>query len=165
MQRSLFKEAKRLSSVDERAEQIYGLYPRKENKQAAITAIRHALEKEDYQNLFDSTRLFRDLVHAAQEPRQFVPLASTWFNGERWKDDDTRLRERAARIEAEQAWQILQRFIVFFGAMGTAEQIKDLDKRRRFKVAKRVLKKCGSWQSFCDGKVTFTQFLSAWREG
>lgn len=69
---------------------IYEAYPRKESRATGIKAIKRII---DAQPLFAATLLERTQAYAAavakwpEQDRQYIPLAATWFNGERYNDD------------------------------------------------------------------------------
>jgi len=67
------------------AETIYSFYPRKAGKAAAIKAIEKALKKVQVSELLDKTKAFAEAVDGAD--MQFVPHPATWYNQDRWTDD------------------------------------------------------------------------------
>ncbi len=71
------------------AVEIYGFYPRKVGRDAALRAIQKRLDEGlDPLTLMTVTRLYAEAVAKwPAEDRQFVPHAATWFNQARYDDD------------------------------------------------------------------------------
>lgn len=78
------KSAKRLSD----AEELYQRYPRKAGKGAAIKAIFSALRKDSFETICTALVQYSAAVERwPKEEKKFIPYPATWFNQERWKDD------------------------------------------------------------------------------
>lgn len=90
---------------------IYGCYPRKVGRAAALKAIRAALKVKPYAELFDAVQSYALAVATwpAPDRAQFVPHPATWFNRGSYDDDRTtwqRISSAApmdARAETEAA--------------------------------------------------------------
>jgi len=72
------------------AEDIYAAYPKKVDKGHAIPAIKKAMKKVQPAELLRCVQAYSGSVKGKTE-RKFIPNPSTWFNGERWADDDAKL--------------------------------------------------------------------------
>jgi len=72
------------------AEDIYAAYPKKVDKGHAIPAIKKAMKKVQPAELLRCVQAYSGSVKGKTE-RKFIPNPSTWFNGERWADDDVKL--------------------------------------------------------------------------
>ena len=73
--------------VEEQVKQLYALYPRKAGKAQAFKAIRAALGKISFDELFAVVAEYADSPKVKATPQKFIPYPATWFNGERWLDD------------------------------------------------------------------------------
>lgn len=71
------------------AETIYGMYPRKVAKFAALKAIRKALKTTKATDLIDSVAAYAYSVKGV-EP-MFIPHPATWFNSGRWLDEQPKM--------------------------------------------------------------------------
>lgn len=74
--------------VDQKLDEIrslYEFYPRHEAWGAAKKAIKRALVSTPYPILLEAVRAFAEAK--AGQPKEFIPLPASWFNGERWLDD------------------------------------------------------------------------------
>jgi hypothetical protein len=88
------KATKPRQTIDERAEQIYALYPRKVAPEAAKRAITAALKKIDFETLAERVGEYANHVNAwshasryTKDNRDTVPHPATWFNEGRYNDD------------------------------------------------------------------------------
>lgn len=78
----------------EHALSIYAEYPLKVGKPAALKAIQKALRKADFETLLTKTKEYAEIMG---DDKQFIPNPSTWFNQERWNDNETaKLRKNEA---------------------------------------------------------------------
>ena len=76
--------------LPDQAEEIYQLYPRHAGKGAAIPAILKALKKSEFSALKERVTLFSECVSSwPKDEKQFIPYPATWFNQERWNDDES----------------------------------------------------------------------------
>lgn len=66
-------------------ERFWTLYPRKIGKGQAITAWKSACKKVDPEIIIEGLQLH--LAEMAEKPKQYIPHAATWLNGERWGDE------------------------------------------------------------------------------
>lgn len=70
------------------AEQLYKLYPRRQAKGVALKAIKKAGDIASISLLTERVKAFAEAVSRwPKEADEFIPLASTWFNQQRWEDD------------------------------------------------------------------------------
>ena len=67
---------------------IYGRYPRKVARKAAIKAIRAAAKEQSLDYLLDRVSAYAAAVARwSQEDRQYIPHPATWFHQARYDDD------------------------------------------------------------------------------
>ena len=64
---------------------LYNDYPRKIGKGAARNALKTALKKTDYENLFSKVIDF-SIAMEGKDPK-YIPHMATWLNQERWEDE------------------------------------------------------------------------------
>ena len=64
---------------------LYNDYPRKIGKGAARKALKVALKKTDYENLFSKVIDF-SIAMEGKDPK-YIPHMATWLNQERWEDE------------------------------------------------------------------------------
>ena len=96
------KQEEKQETCDELAERIWKTYPRKDNKEKGLVAIKKAIKrcKTNPVALFDMTLLYRTSVKKWSEVDQgFVPYASTWFNGKRYNDDPRAWKAKEVQSE------------------------------------------------------------------
>ena len=72
--------------IGKQAEEIRQAYPTKKAKPEALKAITKALKKAPFEELLAKTKTFAKSREG--EDHQFTPLPSTWFNQERWTDEE-----------------------------------------------------------------------------
>jgi hypothetical protein len=82
------KEEVVVSSTETNADEIYREYPRKVGRVDAIKAIRKALRKVDAETLRVKTIAF--CRSWSGKDLQYCPHPATWFNQERWLDEEGR---------------------------------------------------------------------------
>jgi len=68
-------------------EKIYQAYPKKVGKAKALKAIAKAIKKIDHEKLLSIVEQYA--VSRQGEDPQYTPHPSTWFNAERWNDDQS----------------------------------------------------------------------------
>ena len=73
--------------IKKQAEELYSAYPRKEGRGDALKAIEKALTKQPFDYLLKRVKLFADLK-TPWTPKDKLPHPATWFNQERWADDE-----------------------------------------------------------------------------
>lgn len=73
--------------VISQCEEIYSLYPKKVGKGVAIKSIQKALTKISFEDLSRIVSIY--CAKIAWKEKQFIPSPSTWFNQERWEDDQS----------------------------------------------------------------------------
>lgn len=71
------------SAREENFKEFWTAYPRKMNKGAARKAYAAAIKKADAATILDAVRKFK-----FPSDVQFIPLPSSWLNGERWLDEE-----------------------------------------------------------------------------
>lgn len=75
-------------------EVIYEAYPLKVGKPKALASIQKALKKVSFEILLAKTQEFAGIIG---DDKQFVPHPTTWFNQERWNDNDVVRLQRSQR--------------------------------------------------------------------
>ena len=85
-ERATDKELIKKNSI-ERAEGIYYSYPKQVGKGVAIKSIQKALTKISFEELSQIVNIY--CAKIAWKEKQFIPSPSTWFNQERWEDDQS----------------------------------------------------------------------------
>lgn len=88
------------ASLKKQCEEIYEMYPRKEARAKAITAIEKALKKTTREILIEAVSAFAKAK--AGSDSKFIPHPATWFNEERWKDDRSNWNNHGANGQANQ---------------------------------------------------------------
>jgi hypothetical protein len=117
------------------ADQIYKAYPRKVGRPVAIKAIEKAMAKIPPAELLAAVEAYAK-TRQNEDPK-FTPHPSTWFNQERWSDDDgAKDWQPANRAEAriDRAREVLNSF-VSEGTGGRQEGIRQGYRRLGFNEA------------------------------
>ena len=70
--------------LEQQAEEIYKIYPKKVGKPDAIQAIKKAIKKCDFNHIFEKTKLYAKEYNGE---RRYIPHPSKFFNQERYNDD------------------------------------------------------------------------------
>lgn len=84
---------------------FWDLYPRKDNKAKASAAYMKAIKKISEDKLIDAVKKFASNPNKPET--KFIPMATTWLNGERWNDPND-IRERSPIIRPEDEWRYLR---------------------------------------------------------
>ena len=75
-----------LSDVEVLFNEFWKAYPRKDNKKTAFTRFKKIKNlKNEFPNIMNTLELFKQSKQ--WQDLQYVPMASTWLNQERWKDE------------------------------------------------------------------------------
>ena len=75
-------------TVSEEFEYIWGRYPRKEGKKAALASYKRARKKGvEYTVVLNGVINYLSYIKAKKIEPQFIKQGSTWFNGEHWNDE------------------------------------------------------------------------------
>lgn len=90
------KKEERIKESTETAERIYGLYPRKIGKPAALKSILKALKGNDAEKLETAVKAFA--AARVGTDMEFCPHPATWFNQERFNDDVATYARRSEGI-------------------------------------------------------------------
>lgn len=77
------------AEINAEFEQIWKLYPRKEEKKRALSAYVKARTKKDNPCTFEQVLagVERYRKHTANKESQYIKTGATWFNGECWNDE------------------------------------------------------------------------------
>lgn len=98
---------KRDSSVADATDRIfdewYGGYPRHVGRGQALKAFRLALKKVDVAILMAGAKRARKQYATTEQ--NFIPLASTWLNGERWLDENVTAKTEAYSTKNDPAYR------------------------------------------------------------
>ncbi len=72
------------SEIEQQAEEIYKIYPKKVGKPDAISAIKKAINKDGFKHVFEKTELYTKEYNGES---RYIPHPSKFFNQERYNDD------------------------------------------------------------------------------
>lgn len=76
------------SDASQQAVELYGIYPKKVGRKAALRAIELALKRAPYETILEGVRAYSEAIsHWPKEQCRFVPAPATWFGQDRWDDD------------------------------------------------------------------------------
>ena len=90
--------------LDEQALAIYQAYPLKKGRGAALRAIKSALKKIDFDALLAATKAFAaSWVCQPKHEWKFIPHPGTWYNQERWLDEEADIQVGPADVSDEVA--------------------------------------------------------------
>lgn len=67
--------------------EFWAYWPRKSDKAPAEKAFAKAIKKDRPAVIVDACRAYAERCREVQQDPQFIPLAATWLNKERWNDD------------------------------------------------------------------------------
>ena len=93
------RKDKKKGAILPEAEQVYAIYPRREGGSAALAAISACIQKDGFELVFSKTKEYAEAVKGwprlyrysqgknGEPARDLVPMATTWFNQQRYKDD------------------------------------------------------------------------------
>ena len=98
---------KKLTTI-QKAERIYNEYPKKVGRAKAIQSIVAALnDGADANDVGDAVMAYAQAVSKwTKEERAFVPNPSTWFNQQRWLDDQTEWFSRCKSTGGDENYRI-----------------------------------------------------------
>ena len=81
-------EKENLSSSEvARFNTFWAVYPKKKDKANALKAFRRALKKIDFGDMVSAISKVKMSHDWTKDNGQYIPLAATWLNGERWADE------------------------------------------------------------------------------
>jgi len=81
----------------ENFDQFWALYPRREGKGQARTALKKALKKTDLPTILKAVDEYASWLRAENKERTYMAMPASWLNGERWTDERTGRDESAPR--------------------------------------------------------------------
>ena len=84
--------------LEQKAEEIYKIYPKKVGKPDAISAIKKAINKDGFKHVFEKTELY---VNAYNGESRYIPHPSTFFNQERYNDDPSEWSQNVKRASSQ----------------------------------------------------------------
>ena len=76
-----------LAEVEPGFADFWAHWPRKSDKAPAEKAFAKAIKKERPAVIVEACRAYAERCREVQQDPQFIPLAATWLNKERWNDD------------------------------------------------------------------------------
>jgi hypothetical protein len=90
---------------DNRFNEFWLAYPRKDAKKDAQKAWGKLSPEEDlFQEIMDGLRRAKGSRNWIKDNGQFIPLPSTWLNGERWKDEINTINDQDREEAADVGW-------------------------------------------------------------
>lgn len=118
------------AALDSAAEAVYGVYPRKVGKPAAIRAIAKAIQRDGYDPVIDAARKFA-VCWEGRKDMEFCPHPATWFNQSRYNDDPSTWRRNGdpqpAQAPAQTSiWEKKQQIEII------KQQISELEETRGY---------------------------------
>lgn len=92
------------ASIEEEALKVYEKYPMKVGRAVALKSIEKALRKIGADELTEAVEEFAAAVGEwpKEDREKYIPNPATWFNQERWTDDRSSWRRKAASKEPTQ---------------------------------------------------------------
>ena len=104
-QKQIQKQKEEINTARQLAESVYEAYPRKVGRPVALRAIEKALTTTDHETLLKATVAYAEARRG--QDQQFTPMPATWFNQQRYNDDQatwsnaptTKQKERNERSE------------------------------------------------------------------
>lgn len=72
---------------NEKEEEIYSHYPKKTGRAAALKSITKALTKVSFDELLETVKVYAEKTKWKE--KTYIPNPATWFNQERWADDQS----------------------------------------------------------------------------
>lgn len=83
------KRAKKEVLIDERAKNIFNVYPNRQGGQAALKAITESIAEDGFDLVLEMTTKYATAcARYNKEDRKMIPHATTWYNNRRYKLDD-----------------------------------------------------------------------------
>ena len=86
------------SELEQQAEKIYKIYPKKVGKPDAIKAIKKAINKDGFKHIFEKTKLYAKQYNGES---RYIPHPSTFFNQECYNDDPSVWSQNAKRASSQ----------------------------------------------------------------
>ncbi len=78
--------------LEQQAEEIYKIYPKKVGKPSAIKAIKKVINKDGFKHILEKTKLYAKEYNG---DHRYIPHPSTFFNKERYNDDPSEWSQNA----------------------------------------------------------------------
>jgi hypothetical protein len=86
-------------------DEFWELYPRRDNKAKALLAYKKAIKSTSEEKILTAVKKFASNPNRPET--KFIPMATTWLNGERWNDPQD-IREGSPIINPEDEWRYLR---------------------------------------------------------
>ena len=74
-------------AIEESFARFWSAYPKKQGKQDAFKAFKKASAKVNEEVMLESLEAWKASEQWKKEKGKYIPMASTWLNGERWNDE------------------------------------------------------------------------------
>ena len=84
--------------LEQQAEEIYKIYPKKVGKSYAIQAIKKAINVHGYDHIVEMTKLYAQMYNGES---RYIPHPSTFFNQERYNDDPSEWSQNVKRASSQ----------------------------------------------------------------
>lgn len=105
---------RRRGEIDERAENLYRLYPRSQGGDSALSAISKAIEKDGFERVLSGTTEYASAVarwsynrRVSQSGSSLIPLPRTWFGNRCYLDDPKYWWEGTGKEEKQEKEAIM----------------------------------------------------------
>lgn len=108
------RKEKKKAPIDERAQQVFNAYPRRQGGDAALIAITKAIAQDGFEAVISGTTEYSSAVarwsHArriSQSGSSLIPLPKTWFGNRCYLDDPKHWWEGTGRKEKEEKEELM----------------------------------------------------------
>jgi hypothetical protein len=72
---------------EELFDEFWSVYPKRMAKAHARIAFDRACKKADAKTIIEAAKQFSEFLQHQGTQKKYMPLATTWLNGERWEDE------------------------------------------------------------------------------
>ena len=81
------KKDKKDSEIEQEFEEVWKLYPRKEDKKKAFSAYKTAREKSSFDEIKKGVETYSNHIRVSNTDKRYIKLGATYFNGECWANN------------------------------------------------------------------------------
>lgn len=78
---------KKDSEIEQEFEEVWKLYPRKEDKKKAFSAYKTARKKASFDEIKKGVETYSNHIKASNTDKRYIKLGATYFNGECWANN------------------------------------------------------------------------------
>lgn len=78
---------KEKSKIEQEFEEVWKLYPRKEDKKKAFLAYKTARKKASFDEIKKGVETYNNHIKASNTDKRYIKLGATYFNGECWANN------------------------------------------------------------------------------